>query len=127
MDFAICRKAAPLAALVIVAGCASGSAAPPARVAPRAAERPVPYTSSGLEAVLGRTARMLETRLGKPRLDVREGPARKLQFAGPACVLDAYLYPPKGGGEPIVTHIDARLRDGRDLDRASCVQALTRR
>jgi hypothetical protein len=128
MDFEMCRKAAPLAAMLVLAGCASTSAAPPAaRTAPRAVERPVPYTSTGLEAVLGRTARMLETQLGKPRLDVREGPARKLQFAGPACVLDAYLYPPKGGGEPIVTHIDARLRDGRDMDRASCVAALTRR
>ncbi|HEX9965885.1 MAG TPA: hypothetical protein VGB04_13000 [Allosphingosinicella sp.] len=127
MDFAICRKAAPLAALVIVAGCASGSAAPPAKVAPRAVDRPVPYTSTGLEAVLGRTARMLETQLGKPRLDVREGSARKLQFAGPACVLDAYLYPPKGSGEPIVTHLDARRPDGTDFDRASCVAALTRR
>ena len=127
MDFAICRKSAPLAALAILAGCASGSAAPPAKVAPRAVERPVPYTSTGLEAVLGRTARMLETQLGKARLDVREGPARKLQFAGPACVLDAYLYPPKGSGEPIVTHVDARRPDGTDFDRASCVAALTRR
>jgi hypothetical protein len=127
MDFAICRKTAALAALVVLAGCASGSAAPPAKVAPRAIERPVSYTTTGLEAVLGRTARMLETQLGKPRLDVREGPARKLQFAGPACVLDAYLYPPKGSGEPIVTHLDARRPDGTDFDRASCVAALTRR
>jgi hypothetical protein len=127
MDFAIGRKAAALGAMLILAGCASTSAAPPARVAPRSAERPVPYTSTGLEAVLGRTARMLEAQLGKPRLDVREGPARKLQFAGPACVLDAYLYPPKGSGEPIVTHLDARRPDGTDFDRASCVAALTRR
>ena len=127
MDFAIFRKAAPLAAMLVLAGCASTSAAPPVRTAPRAVERPVSYTSTGLEAVLGRTARMLEVQLGKPRLDVREGPARKLQFAGPACVLDAYLYPPKASGEPIVTHIDARMPDGRDFDRASCVAALTRK
>ncbi len=128
MDFAMGRRAAALAAMLILAGCASTSAAPPAsRTAPRAVERPVPYTSTGLEAVLGRTARMLEAQLGKPRLDVREGPARKLQFAGPACVLDAYLYPPKGSGEPIVTHLDARRPDGTDFDRASCVAALTRR
>jgi hypothetical protein len=61
---------------------------------------------------------------GKADLDVREGAARKLQFASPACVLDTYLYPPAAGGEPIVTHIDARLPDGRDFDRASCVAAL---
>ncbi|HEX9946716.1 MAG TPA: hypothetical protein VGA98_04170 [Allosphingosinicella sp.] len=127
MDFAICRKAAPVAAMLVLAGCASTSAAPPAKVAARPVERPVSYTTTGLEAVLGRTGRMLEAQLGKPRLDVREGPARKLQFAGPACVLDAYLYPPKGSGEPIVTHLDARRPDGTDFDRASCVAALTRR
>jgi len=116
-----------LGALLLLGGCAAKTErpAPAAHRAP--VERVVPYNSTGLETVLGRTARMLEVQFGKPSLDVREGPARKLQFGGPACVLDAYLYPPKGGGEPIVTHIDARLRDGRDLDRASCVAALTRR
>jgi hypothetical protein len=127
MDFAICRKAGPLAAMLVLAGCATAKADPPAAAASRAVERPVSYTSTGLEAVLGRTARMLEAQLGKPRLDVREGTARKLQFAGPACVLDAYLYPPKAGGEAIVTHLDARRPDGTDFDRASCVAALTRR
>ncbi|HYG48506.1 MAG TPA: hypothetical protein VD846_11270 [Allosphingosinicella sp.] len=127
MDFAICRKAVPVATLLVLAGCASTTAAPPARPAERAVERPVSYNSTGLEAVLGRTAPMLEAQLGKPRLDVREGTARKLQFSGPACVLDAYLYPPKGSGEPIVTHLDARRPDGTDFDRASCVAALTRR
>ncbi|MEO7177828.1 MAG: hypothetical protein ABIW83_03200 [Allosphingosinicella sp.] len=116
-----------LGALLVLGGCAAGTE----RTAP-AVERPppqrvVPYTSTGLETVLGRTARMLEAQFGKPALDVREGPARKLQFGNGVCVLDAYLYPPKAGGEPIVTHLDARLRDGRDLDRASCVAALARR
>ena len=111
----------------MLGGCAAKTErAAPAVVRPPP-QRVVPYNSTGLENVIGRTARMLEAQFGKPSLDVREGPARKLQFAGPACVLDAYLYPPKGGGEPIVTHVDARLRDGRDLDRASCVAALVRR
>ena len=83
-----------------------------------------PYTTAGLESVIGRTARVLVAQFGRPDLDLREGPARKLQFLGPACVLDAYLYPPRGGGEPIVTHIDARLPDGREMDRASCIAAL---
>jgi hypothetical protein len=121
-------RAGSLAAMMLVAGCASTrTEAPPVGPAPRAVQRPVPYNSTGLESVIGRTARALETQFGRPALDVREGAARKLQFAGPACVLDAYLYPPKGGGEPIVTHVDARLPDGRDLDRASCVAALSRR
>jgi hypothetical protein len=116
-----------LGALLVLGGCAAGTDRPAPAVERPPPQRVVPYTSTGLETVLGRTARMLEAQFGKPDLDVREGPARKLQFGGGACVLDAYLYPPKGGGEPIVTHIDARLRDGRDLDRASCVAALTRR
>ena len=118
-----------LGALLLLGGCATArtdGTAPAVERAPPP-QRVVPYNSTGLETVLGRTARMLEAQFGKSVLDVREGPARKLQFGGAACVLDAYLYPPKGGGEPIVTHIDARLRDGRDLDRASCVAALTRR
>ncbi len=116
-----------LGALLILGGCAAKTERAAPVVARPPVQRAVPYNSTGLETVLGRTARMLEVQFGKPALDVREGPARKLQFGGAACVLDAYLYPPKGGGEPIVTHIDARLRDGRDLDRASCVAALTRR
>ena len=87
-------------------------------------ERPQSYPVQGLEAVIGRTARMLEAQFGRPVLDVREGPARKLQYSAPACVLDAYLYPPAAGGEPIVTHVDARLPDGRDMDRASCAAAI---
>ena len=117
-----------LSALLVLGGCATAKGDGTAPAVERAPpQRAIPLNPAGLENVIGRTARMLETQFGKPVLDVREGPARKLQFGGPACILDAYLYPPKGGGEPIVTHIDARLRDGRDLDRASCVAALTRR
>lgn len=130
MGLAVRMKAASAAAaMLVLAGCAStATEAPTVAPTPRVVQRPaVSYDSTGLENVIGRTASMLEARFGRPGLDVREGPARKLQFAGPACVLDAYLYPPKGGGEPIVTHIDTRLPDGRDLDRASCVAALGRR
>lgn len=77
--------------------------------------------------VIGQNAVGLVSRFGAADLDVREGSARKLQFAGPACVLDAYLYPASGGSEPVVTHVDARLPDGRDMDHASCVAALSRR
>ena len=67
--------------------------------------------------------RSLIAQFGEPELDVREGEGRKLQFAGPICVLDAYLYS-KGHREPVVTYVDARQPDGRDIDRASCVAAL---
>lgn len=85
-----------------------------------------PYTSAGLERVVGSNAAGLVQLFGEPDADVREGTARKLQFASGICVLDAYLYP-KGKGEPHVTYVDAREPDGSPIDRASCVAALTRR
>jgi hypothetical protein len=87
----------------------------------------IPTAEPVLQNVVGRNARALEAQFGKPDLDVREGNARKLQFASPVCVLDTYLYPKHEGGEPLVTYVDARLPDGRDMDRASCIAALSRR
>jgi hypothetical protein len=109
--------------LLLLGACVKAERPAPAARNP-APERPQTYAVTGLEAVIGRTARMLEAQFGRPILDVREGTARKLQFSAPACVLDAYLYPPAADGEPIVTHVDARLPDGRDMDRASCASAL---
>ena len=104
--------------------------------APTAVQQPIarnnaaiavpPMTPTGLEAIMGRTAGVLSGQLGAAALDVREGTARKLQFASGVCVLDAYLYPPSSGrGEAIVTYVDARRPDGSDFDRASCLAALT--
>ena len=116
-------KLKALGLVLLLGGCVKAeNPAPAARNPPP--ERPQSYPVTGLETVIGRTARMLEAQFGRPVLDIREGTARKLQFSGPACVLDAYLYPPAGGGEPIVTHVDARLPDGRDMDRSSCAAAL---
>ena len=57
-----------------------------------------------------------------------EGRGRKLQFGGPVCVLDTYLYPPANGrGEPTVTYLETRQRDGSPIDPASCVAALNAR
>jgi hypothetical protein len=108
-----------------LAGCVPSVSTPP----PVQAGLPAPatYPTAGLESVLGRSASALVAQFGTPELDVREGNARMLQFSAAACVLDAYLYPPRGGGEPVVTHIDARLPDGRDIDRSSCVAALGHR
>ena len=123
------RIALSLVALSLaLAGCASPQKPRPPVQRPAAQPQPTPtYSISGLEGVIGRTARLLFEQFGKPDSDVQEGPARKLQFAGPVCILDAYLYPRAGGGEPVVTYLDARQPDGRDFDRASCVAALSRR
>lgn len=81
----------------------------------------------GLENVIGRNETALANLFGTPRLAVKEGDARKLQFVGEACVLDIYLYPLRRNAEPSATHVDARrASDGRDVDRAACVRALRR-
>lgn len=110
---------------VALSACASTVSAPPP---PLAATRSPPMIKTGLDRVLGQNARGLTMLFGEPDQDVREAQgARRLQFAGPICILDAYLYPARGNSEGEVTYVDARQPDGRDIDRASCVAALTRR
>lgn len=97
-----------------------GTAAPVARPS-RATSAPV------RDGVIGLGASQLQAMFGVPVAQLTEGPARKLQFAGTTCVLDAYLYAPASGGEPAVTHVDTRKVSGEDIDRASCVAALRMR
>ncbi|WP_369026420.1 hypothetical protein [Qipengyuania sp. RANM35] len=81
----------------------------------------------GLEGVIGKNETALANIFGPPRLTVKEGDARKLQFVGDACVLDVYLYPLQPRAEPSATYVDARrASDGLDVDRAACVRALRR-
>jgi hypothetical protein len=121
-----------VAATLLMAGCASAqapaprSAAPPERTAAAFPARPA-IEKRGLEAVMGKDIATLKRLFGEPRLDVVEVYGRKLQFTGKACVLDAFLYPDGKGGTEIVTHVDARRSDGAAVDRAACVDALTRR
>ena len=119
------------------------SAPPPATTRPPAAQnvpptRPVapPQTGfrapqimreAGLEGVVEQDAASLMRQFGNPRLDVREGDMRKLQFTGEACVLDVFLYPQRSGAEPVATYLEARrASDGQEVDRAACVAALRR-
>ena len=112
-----------LAGAALLGACTSGAVE---QRRPAASAAPPPTRAvAGLEPVLGRTAAAVSALFGRPALDIREGSARKLQFESAACVLDAYLYPPAAGGEAIVTHVDTRLPDGRDMDRASCIAALS--
>ena len=101
---------------------------PPTRpVAPPVTEFRPPEVQqvAGLEGILQQNAAGLARLFGPPRLEVREGDARKLQFAGQACVLDVFLYPLRIGAEPVATYAEARrASDGQEVDRAACVQAL---
>ena len=111
---------------------AGPAAAPPpqeVRTAPttHAFRAPRVMNIPGLEGVIGKNETALANLFGSPRLAVKEGDARKLQFVGEACVLDIYLYPLEPRGEPSATYVDARRSsDGLDVDRAACVKALRR-
>lgn len=126
------KLALPVLMSIAVAGCASAPAPAPRPQTP--AERPASafpvrpvLEKKGLEAVMGKDIATLKRLFGEPRLDVIEVYGRKMQFSGKACVLDAFLYPDGKGGSEIVTHIDARRSDGAEVDRAACVEALSRR
>ncbi|SFO87932.1 hypothetical protein [Qipengyuania nanhaisediminis] len=140
------RKFVPL--LLVATGLSACVSAPPAPSAPppRAPvttpppQQPVEVAPSsggfiaprvmnvpGLEGVIGKNATALANIFGPPRLEVKEGDALKLQFTGPACVLDIYLYPLSPGAQPSATYVSARrASDSLDVDRAACVAALRR-
>lgn len=145
------RRLLPLLLVPLIAGCVTASPTPtpqqPQRsntpgsqprpstiIPPTVPPRPTPgfrapqvQHAPGLEGVIEQNTGALVRQFGSPRLDVREGDARKLQFSGTACVLDVFLYPLRQGGEPVATYVEARrASDGQEVDRAACVQALRR-
>jgi hypothetical protein len=108
---------------LVLGGCGATTPPPSPLMAP-----PVPVSRvTGMERVMGATAAGLVAQFGLAQQDVREEGARKLQFGNGICILDAYLYPPAKGKEPVVTYLSARQPDGRDVDKAGCVTALQRR
>lgn len=131
------RALASLGALaLLLGGCVSGAGTAPARPAAAPAAKPrssivvVPQVMApaGLEGVIGAPAAALTGRFGAPRIDLAEGDARKLQFAGPTCVVDIYLYPVAAAAEPTATHVEARLRQGgAPVDPGACIREVERR
>lgn len=102
-----------------------GSIVPPSPMRPSPSGPPASaFMKSG--PLMGMDVRHLVQQFGTPRLDIRESTMRKLQFANGRCVLDAYLYAPARGKEPVVTHVDARTPAGADTDPGACASALRR-
>jgi hypothetical protein len=112
-------------AVAMVLGACGEPAAPTKR--PQAIPAPPVKVPTGLDRVMGKDARSLVQLFGPAAQDVREASARKLQFSGASCILDAYLYPSAKGKEPVVTYLAARVPDGRDADKASCITALSQK
>ncbi len=115
--------------LVLALSACGGEVARPVagRPAPLPAYHKPPHGDS-LVGVIGADAETLVRLFGTPRLDIREGDARKLQWSGTACILDAYLYPAdhdqNDRARAVATYVDARRSDGRDVDRQACITAL---
>ena len=140
------RHLSPFLAALLLAGCTTTVVPTPQQQppAPPDGQQPVPPTRPvtipatdarapriqrlpGLEEVIEHDRASLVRRFGDPRLDVREGDMRKLQFAGEPCVLDVFLYPLREGQEPVSTYVEARrASDGQEVDRAACAAALKR-
>jgi len=138
------RLSLPAVALLFAAGCTTTAIPKPQQQPPPRGQQVVPPTRPatpsasgarapqiqrlpGLEEVIEHDTASLVRRFGDPRLDVREGDMRKLQFAGEPCVLDVFLYPLHEGQEPVATYVEARRgSDGQEVDRAACVAALRR-
>lgn len=119
------RRAFILTAALTISACATTPRA--AKTAAPVLVSPPLITPTGLDRVIGRNASSLISLFGNADQDVREDNSRKLQFSSGICILDAYLYTPTKGKEPLVSYVDARQPDGGTIDRASCVAALTRR
>ena len=107
-----------LLALVLLSACAGTVPVPVALPVPQRSTQP-----AGLQRVMGKDAATVVAVLGSPTLDRSEGPARVLQFARGACVLDLFLYP-ANGGVPRVTDAEARTPAGAGYDAGVCVEAL---
>lgn len=115
------RHLIPLAVL-LAAGCATTPAPEPAKPATSA---PLLSGTHEHSSLTGMAAVDLAEHLGTARSQVREGDGTKMQFAGPNCVLDAYLYPnPNGGGAPRVTHTDARNFQGVAVSVRDCIASI---
>jgi hypothetical protein len=113
------RRSIAFSLIALLAACAprvqQPASTPPPPVVPQAEEQ---------NSLTGLTAQELVGRFGAPALQIREGTSLKLQFRGPRCVMDAYLYPSGANGTLKVTHVDTRTPTGGDFDQAACIFAL---
>lgn len=97
-----------------------------AAVVPIPVPAPPPPEKQSLQ-LIGRDPAEVSALLGTPALDRSEGPARQLQFANAACVLDVFFYPDRRSGKVAATYLEARTRTGQAFETRACVDALAAR
>lgn len=95
-----------------------------ATTAPVATPAAAPPPDPGLAAVIGKGPDVAIALVGPSQLDRREGDARHLQFAGPACILDLYYYRAEAGNAHVARHADARRPDGSPIPAGDCFRLL---
>jgi hypothetical protein len=118
------RQHLALIPALLLAACMRAPQGPAVQPVPSVQTQPQPEEQGNLS---GLTAQELVGRFGTPALQIREGSSLKLQFRGPRCVMDAYLYPSGNSGALKVTHIDTRLPSGGHIDQAACIFSLRNR
>ena len=106
--------------LLLVAACAR---VPPETATPTPPPAPPVQQPRESGVLIGLTGPELAVRFGRPALQIKEGNSFKLQFRGPQCVLDAFLYP-SNGGQYRVTHVETRSLAGTDTNQLACISAL---
>ncbi|HET9355880.1 MAG TPA: hypothetical protein VFO42_06925 [Sphingomicrobium sp.] len=115
---AVMRRIMALSLMLVAVGCARTPQPEPV------GQAPVKPASGPVSALIGLSASELISHFGQPRLQVREGPGVKLQWASSGCVLDVYLYPEGAQGRERATHVDSRRPSGDSIDQRSCVELL---
>lgn len=107
-------------------------------VLPKAAQTPPQHTRERprihATALLGMDADTVEKTLGPPQFIRHDLQAQIWQYAGAACVLDLFLYPPSGttgagtsAADPsthTVLHIESHTRTGAPMPEDRCLQTL---
>jgi hypothetical protein len=125
----VMRALLPFVLIPLLAACGEAEVTRPVAVVSQPAPHVThhaPPRDAAMASVIGADADALIRQFGPPRLDIHDGDARKLQWSGTACILDAYLYPTTTGGRLAATYLDTRRGDGRDVDHTACITALRR-
>ncbi len=109
------RFGAMAIAALVLAGCASSKGSLDLGTAGRT---PSPAELSGL----GRAE--LVSLLGPADFNRVDGPAEILQYRNGACTLDVFLYKKGAGGEPRVTHVEARAPNMETVAGDGCLRSV---